>query len=195
VLTLASASTQTTILPTARTTLSMARHRAFPKRFGQIHPRHLTPSYSTLWMGVVSTIWFVAIEIISPDNVLGDSVTALGFGIAFYYGITGFACVWFYRHELRKNARNLIYAGLLPLAGGVMLLGIFVKAFFFNLNPDNTYTAFFGVGAPVVIGVGALLMGAVLMIFARGAYPGFFRRKPEVFATAGQALVPEEVVS
>ena len=40
VLTSASASTQTTILPTARTTLSMARHRAFPKSFGQIHPRY-----------------------------------------------------------------------------------------------------------------------------------------------------------
>jgi amino acid transporter len=197
VLTSASASTQTTILPTARTTLSMARHRAFPKRFGEIHPRHLTPSFSTLLMGIVSAVWFVAIEFISPDNVLGDSVTALGFGIAFYYGITGFACVWFYRRELRKNVKTLIYAGILPLAGGLMLLGIFVKAFFFNLNPDNTYTAFFGVGAPVVIGIGALAFGGVLMIFARRAYPGFFRRKPEVFdpATAGQALVPEETVS
>jgi amino acid transporter len=196
VLTSASASTQTTILPTARTTLSMARHRAFPKRFGQIHPRYLTPSYSTLWMGVVSTIWFIAIEIISPDNVLGDSVTALGFGIAFYYGITGFACIWFYRRELTKSARNMIYAGLLPLAGGLMLAAIFVKAFFFNLNPDNTYTTLFGIGAPVVIGVGALLAGVVLMLFARGAYPEFFSRKREVFDpdTAGKALVPEEAV-
>jgi amino acid transporter len=196
VLTSASASTQTTILPTARTTLSMARHRAFPKRFGQIHPRYLTPSYSTLWMGVVSTIWFIAIEIISPDNVLGDSVTALGFGIAFYYGITGFACIWFYRRELTKSARNMIYAGLLPLAGGLMLAAIFVKAFFFNLNPDNTYTTLFGIGAPVVIGVGALLAGVVLMLFARRAYPEFFSRKREVFDpdTAGKALVPEEAV-
>jgi amino acid transporter len=97
VLTSASASTQTTILPTARATLSMARQKAFPPSFGKIHPRHLTPSYSTVWMGVVSTIWFISIELLSPDNVLGDSVTALGFGIAFYYGITGIACVLFYR--------------------------------------------------------------------------------------------------
>ncbi len=33
VLTSASASTQTTILPTARTSLSMAAYRAIPKRF------------------------------------------------------------------------------------------------------------------------------------------------------------------
>jgi amino acid transporter len=196
VLTSASASTQTTILPTARTTLSMARHRAFPERFGSIHPRHLTPSFSTLLMGFVSIVWFVAIEILSPDNVLGDSVTAVGFGIAFYYGITGFACVWFYRHELRKSPKTLIYAGILPLAGGLMLFYIFLRALLFNFNPDNTFTEFFGIGAPVVIGIGALLFGAVLMLFARPKYRSFFRRKREVYdpATAGQALVPEEEV-
>ena len=44
VLTSAAASTQTTILPTARTSLSMAAYRALPKAFAKIHPRHLTPS-------------------------------------------------------------------------------------------------------------------------------------------------------
>ena len=44
VLTSASASTQTTILPTARTTLSMGAYRAIPPRFAKIHPRYLTPS-------------------------------------------------------------------------------------------------------------------------------------------------------
>src|SRR5262249_24606604 len=54
VLTSASASTQTTILPTARTTLSMARFGSIPRVFGRIHPRHLTPDVSTLAMGGVS---------------------------------------------------------------------------------------------------------------------------------------------
>src|SRR5581483_9375639 len=44
----ASASTQTTILPTARTTLSMARWGAIPKAFGTVHPRYFTPTFSTL---------------------------------------------------------------------------------------------------------------------------------------------------
>ena len=52
VLTSASASTQTTILPTARTALSMAAYRAIPPRFAKIHPRYLTPSDSTIGMGV-----------------------------------------------------------------------------------------------------------------------------------------------
>ena len=39
VLSSAAASTQTTILPTARTTLSMAAYKAIPKSFAKIHPR------------------------------------------------------------------------------------------------------------------------------------------------------------
>ena len=49
VLTSASASTQTTILPTARTVLSMARAESIPKRFGEIHPRNLSPNVATIW--------------------------------------------------------------------------------------------------------------------------------------------------
>ena len=51
VLTSAAASTQTTILPTARTTLSMARANAMPKSLGKVHPRFLTPHISTILMG------------------------------------------------------------------------------------------------------------------------------------------------
>jgi amino acid transporter len=196
VLTSASSSTQTTILPTARATLSMARQKAFPPSFGKIHPRYLTPSYSTIWMGVVSTIWFIGIELLSPDNVLGDSVTALGFGIAFYYGMTGIACIVFYRRELRRDFKTFFYAGVLPLFGALCLFAIFIKAFIDYQDPENTNTSFLGVGAPVMIGVGALLLGVVVMFFARFRYREFFARKREVYdpATAGQAIVPEEAV-
>ena len=51
VLSSAAASTQTTILPTARTTLSMAAYKAIPKSFAKIHPRFLTPTVSTIVMG------------------------------------------------------------------------------------------------------------------------------------------------
>ena len=48
VLTSAAASTQTTILPTARTTLSMATYKALPRSFAKMHPRYLTPTFSTI---------------------------------------------------------------------------------------------------------------------------------------------------
>jgi amino acid transporter len=180
VLTSASASTQTTILPTARTTLSMARFGAIPKAFGRIHPRYLTPDVSTLVMGGVSLVWSLIIINVS-ENVLGDSLTAIGFQIAFYYGLTGFACAIFYRKELFKSFKNFFMAGVVPFAGGGMLTYIFVKAFIDNKPVDSAYSGgVFGIGAAVVIGVGMLLLGVVVMVFANIVYPKFFKRKLEV---------------
>ena len=90
VLTSALASTQTSILPAARMVLSMAHAGAIPRQFGEIHPRHLTPGFATVTMGVVSIVWYVGLTVLSAD-VLTDSITALGLVIAFYYGLTGFA--------------------------------------------------------------------------------------------------------
>ena len=180
VLTSASASTQTTILPTARTTFSMARQRAFPSAFARIHQRYQTPDVSTIVMGVLSTAWFIAIVNLST-NVLSDSITAIGFSIAFYYGLTGFACAIYYRRELLKSARNFFYIGVLPVLGGAMLTFIFVYAIVQYQNPANDVSKpILGIGAPVVIGIGSLLLGVVLTLVARVPYREFFSRKLEV---------------
>src|SRR4051794_1877327 len=127
VLTSASASTQTTILPTARTSLSMARQKAMPGVFGRIHPRFQTPDVSTIVMGVVSVVWYVGLTIVS-DNILADSISALGLMIAFYYGLTGIACVIYYRHELLKSVKNFVYIGVLPFLGFLSLGALFGKS-------------------------------------------------------------------
>lgn len=181
VLTSAAASTQTTILPTARTSLSMARARAFPASLGRIHARYLTPHVSTIAMGVLSVAWYVGLTIVS-ENILYDSIAALGLMIAFYYGLTGFACAWYFRHELGRSARNAIMAGVLPVAGGLMLLGVFGKSVYDLSKPENSTagTAWIGLGPPLVIGIGLLLMGPVLMLLWRAAgHPEFFRRRSE----------------
>jgi amino acid transporter len=181
VLTSASASTQTTILPTARTTLSMARFGSIPKIFGRIHPRYLTPDVSTLVMGAVSLVWTLLIINVS-QNVLSDSITGIGFQIAFYYGLTGFACCVYYRKEIFKSLKNFIMVGVAPFLGGAMLTFIFVKAFldYKTTSTDVNYSGgFLGVGTPVAIGVGGILVGVVLLVFANFVYPKFFKRKWE----------------
>ena len=179
VLTSASASTQTTILPTARTTLSMARLGAIPRAFGRVHPTHLTPDVSTLAMGAISLVWTLFI-INASQNVLSDSITGLGFQIAFYYGMTGFACAIYFRKELLKSAKNFFMGGVVPSLGGLMLTGIFVKAFIDYRGADANYSGdFLGVGVAVAIGVGLILLGIVAMVIANVFYPKFFRRKWE----------------
>jgi amino acid transporter len=180
VLSSASASTQTTILPTARTSFAMARAKAFPRVFARIHQRFQTPDVSTLAMGAASIAWYIAISNLS-SNLLADSIVAIGFAIAFYYGLTGYACVIYFRRELFKNIKNFIYIGVLPLAGALMLTGIFVKALIFYQDSNNDSTnPVFGIGTPVFIGVGSLVLGIVVMLVARPFYRDFFKRKLEV---------------
>jgi amino acid transporter len=180
VLTSASASTQTTILPTARTTLSMARFGAIPSAFGRIHQRYLTPDVSTLTMGAASLVWTLFIINVS-QNVLGDSITGLGFQIAFYYGLTGFACAIYYRRQLFKSAKTFLLVGVAPFVGGLMLTGIFVKALTFYKDPlENSSGGFIGIGKSVAVGVGLILLGVVVMIWARFVYPRFFARRRDV---------------
>ena len=180
VLTSAAASTQTTILPTARTTLSMARWRAIPSAFGRVSPRWQTPTVSTIAMGGVSLIWFVAVNQLST-NVLGDSVSALGFQIAFYYGLTGLACVIYYRRELLRSAGTFVFAGVLPLLGFLSLAAVFVKAWHDYSQPGFNYSQpLLGVQVPIVIGIGGLLLGGVLMLIASAGHRDFFRRRREV---------------
>ena len=182
VLTSAAASTQTTILPTARTTLSMARWGALPAAFGKIHPRYLTPTVSTIGMGALSVIWTLSLILLNPaQDVLGDSVTAIGFAIAFYYGFAGFACAWYFRHELRRSPGVFIRVGLLPLLGGLLMLAIFVKALHDFDEPDAGYAApIAGIQVPIVIGIGALLLGLPLMLLCWLKLKPFFRRRTEV---------------
>jgi amino acid transporter len=179
VLTSAAASTQTTILPTARTSLSMARQGALPRVFARIHPRFQTPDVSTLAMGGVSIAWYVGLTIVS-ENILFDSIAALGLMIAFYYGLTGYACVYYFRRTLFQSTRNFFYVGVLPLIGGISLTYVFFRSCVDLGRADAGELTVFGIGGPLVIGVGGLLLGLVLMISWSGLHPQFFRRGREV---------------
>ncbi|MGV8880745.1 MAG: APC family permease [Rhodoglobus sp.] len=186
-------STQTTILPTARGTLAMAAYRALPKRFGVVHPKYQTPAFSTIVMGIVSTVFYVAMTIISED-FLSDTILSLGLAIAFYYAITGFACVWFFRRELFTSAYNVVFKFLFPLLGALMLSAAFIFSAIDMFDKDYGDTVIWGIGGVFVVGVGSLAIGVVLMI----AWSFFPRSKPffrgETLNETSEVLVPEDAV-
>ena len=191
VLSSASASTQTTILPTARTTLSMARMKAIPRQFGNVHPRFLSPGFSTIWMGVVSTLVYVLLSVTSPVNLIGDAFTSLALTIAFYYGFTGFACVIFYRRELLKSIKNFVYIGVFPFSGGAVLTYILYKAVRVYSKPHAGFAKpFLGIGSPIAIALLMIILGIVLMIIQRITMPEFFKRKTEVVDPSVLATAP-----
>jgi amino acid transporter len=173
VLTSAAASTQTTIMPTARAVLAMAVHGALPSRFAHVHPRYQTPTFATVAMGTLSAAFFVILTAVST-NVLADSASSVGLLIAFYYGLTGFACAWFFRHDLSRSGHDLLVKGILPTLGGVALLAAFVLSIKSYLPASSSASSFLGIGGIFLIGAGSLLAGLVLMLVARRRLPAFF---------------------
>jgi amino acid transporter len=179
VLTSALASTQTTILPASRTTLSMARAKAFPEGFGRVHPRYLTPHFSTIVIGFLAALWYVVVNALS-ENFLFDTLSALSLMIAFYYALTGFACVIYYRRRLLDSVRSFVFIGVAPLIGALLLSFLFVRAVRDLADPDASYSGgdVLGLGVPLVIGGAFLILGAVLMLLWRLGHPdGYFRRR------------------
>ena len=170
----AASSTQTTILPTARGTLAMAVYRAIPARFAQVHPRYKTPGFGTLVMGATAIGFYLVLSLIST-NTLADSIASLGLAVAFYYGITAFSCVVYFRRTLFTSARHFFLRGLIPLLGGIGMVVIFVIASIEFLNPENSFTTFGSLGGIFVIGIGMLALGVPLMIACAVRFRAFFR--------------------
>jgi amino acid transporter len=186
ILTSAAASCQTTILPATRSMLSMGSHRAGPSVLSRIDPRRLTPAWSTWFFGAVSVGWFIVLVAISENtdtDAYGASIAAVGLAIAFYYGLTGYACVWYYRRHLTKSLKHLVLIGVLPLVGAVMLTFVFVKTVIDAAKSDYAPGTLVGVGTVLVIGTALLILGVPLMLLCRRRFPTFFQNAPDPVET------------
>jgi amino acid transporter len=182
VLTSTAATAQTTILPNARTTLSMAFHKAIPAAFGRIHPKYRSPTVSTVVFSVASVIFYLSVNWASGGNVISDSVTSSTFFIALYLGITGFACAWHYRRHLTRNAKSLMNLGIMPFLSGVMLFGFLGWNVYLALEPDYSYTTWsmpffphWDIGGVLLIGIITAVAGLVFMVAMRVVSPRYFR--------------------
>ena len=114
-------------------------------------------------MGLTAIGFYIVLSLISA-NALADSIASLGLAVAFYYGITAFSCVWYFRRTLFTSARHFFMRGLLPLLGGIGMAAAFIISAKDMLDPEYGFTAFGPIGGVFVIGVGMLALGVPLMI-------------------------------
>lgn len=123
---------------------------------------------STWWVAGIAIAWYLVVNRIS-ENALFDSLTALSLLIAFYYALTGVACVIYYRRHLTESLRNLLLIGLGPLIGAGLLTWLLVRSVIDMADPENSYTgtSWFGLGPPLVIGIGISVLGVVIMVVWR----------------------------
>ena len=186
VATSAIASTQTTIIPASRTMLSMARRGgALPAVFGRISARYRTPTVSTWCVAAIGIVWYVLLRAIS-DNALYDSLTALSLLIAFYYALTGIACAVYYRRRLFDDMRTFFLVGVGPAVGAGMLLWLLALSVLDMSDPENSYSgeAWFGLGPPLVIGIGIFTAGVLIMLAQRLRGGPFWSERPQVVPPA-----------
>ena len=153
-----------------------------PHALSEISGRFFTPVVSTVTIGVLAILWYLPSKLIS-ENFLFDSLSALSLMIAFYYAMTGYACAFYYRRELFKSVKNLLFVGLAPVIGALLLTYLFIKSLVDWSDPANSYSgaSWFGFAPPAVIGVGFLLLGAMLLLAWRiHQEEPFFKRRREV---------------
>ena len=125
------------------------------------------------------------------ENVLTDTIYSLGIMICFYYGLTAFACIWYFRNELFASANSVIFKLIFPLLGGLGLLAVFVVTLHDSASPDyGSGASIGGVGLVLILGVGLILLGLVFMFYQRARDPAYFRGQTLVRDTP--ALVVDE---
>lgn len=175
VLTSSASSLQSTFVSPARTLLAMGHYGALPERFAKVSPRFFTPGFATIVASVVASAFYAVMRFVS-ENVLWDTITALGMMICFYYGLTAFACVWYFRKQWFDSVRAFVFTFLFPLVGGAILAVLFVTTLVDSMDPDyGSGSQIFGLGLVFVLGVTVILLGVVIMIWQAVKRPDFFR--------------------
>jgi hypothetical protein len=119
---------------------------------------------------------FYAVMRLVSENVLTDTILSLGMMICFYYGLTAFACVWYFRKQWFDSTRNVFFTFLFPLVGGVILAVLFFTTLIDSMDPAyGSGSSIGGLGLVFVLGVGIIVIGIVIMIWQAIKRPAFFR--------------------
>lgn len=187
ILSSSAASLQSTMISPSRTLLAMGHYGALPKPFGRVHPVRKTPAVATVASALAAIAFYVVTRLLS-ENALWDTITALGLMVCFYYGLTGLACVWYFRKTVFQSVRTIFFQFLFPLLGGLVLVAMFVKTMFDSMSPsygsgsalfatsyDENGVAQDGIGLVFILGMSVLLLGVVLMFITAWRNPSFFR--------------------
>lgn len=186
-------SINTTAISPARTLLAMSHYGALPASIKKIHPKYKSPYVALLWSSGVASAFYAVMRFLSED-VLWDTITALGMMVCFYYGITALSSSWYFRKTaLRDGANAFLLKLLLPGIGGIFLLVTFVKTTIDSFDPSfGSGSSLFGLGLVGVLGVFVLLLGVVLMLIWSGKSKPFFRG--EVLTRGDDSMVNTNVL-
>ncbi|HEU0155892.1 MAG TPA: hypothetical protein VFQ82_07460, partial [Stellaceae bacterium] len=141
-----------------RTLFSMSRDRTLHPRYGRLHPVHRTPWVATLLItGLGLALLFGSLALHGVKTVIDASINAVGFQVAFYYGLAGLACVWYFRKEALTGLGKFVILLAWPLLGVGFCFGIAV----YSVPNFDLVTNLLGAGS-IAIGIVPYLWTRIL---------------------------------
>jgi amino acid transporter len=126
-----------------------ARDGALQPRYAILHKSWKTPWVATsVIVGFGLTLLFLSSYFPNINLIIKDSVNAIGFQVAFYYGLSGYACVWHFRKEAMKGLGSFFMLCLWPAASASFLVFIAI----YSIPTFDTVTLLIGIGG-IAIGI------------------------------------------
>ena len=151
---------ETQMLQFTRTLFAKGRDGALNPRYSRLHARWQTPYIAIAFIWVVGLcLLFLSSYLSSINQILKDSITAIGFQISFYLGLTGFACAWFHRKTLVQAPLGSVTRVIWPAVSASFL-------FFIAIYSIPTFDLLTN-----VIGIGGVVLGFVPLALNRWREP------------------------
>lgn len=147
---------ETSILQFTRTMFAMGRDGGLHERYARLHPHYQTPLVATVLITVLGlALLFLSSYLPGIKAVIDDSISAIGFQIAFYYGIGGLACAWTFRRAAREGIGNFVFLFAWPLVGAGFCIFIAAASIpTFDLTTN-------------IVGIGTIAIGVVPFVLRR----------------------------
>jgi amino acid transporter len=115
--------TQLQMTESSRILYAFARDRLLPSWLGKISQTHQTPWAALTVLGLIPPIFLIPYLASGTFfTVITNIISSGGELYLFLYFVVAVSSVWFFRSQLRKSGRSMLLGGILPLAGGFLML-------------------------------------------------------------------------
>jgi hypothetical protein len=110
-----------------------------------------------------------------------DTLSSIGILVAFYYSLTGIACVVYYRKHVVSSVRGFLMVGVGPLVGSIGLAFMLVVGIRSVSDPADSASgsSWLGLAPPLAIAALVILIGLLVLLVQMLKSPRFFRNDRE----------------
>jgi len=113
---------ETSMLQFSRTMFSKSREGIFHIRWSQVHSQWKTPYAATFLIASIGAVFLLlSISSQSISDVMMASINIIGVQAAYYYGLAGFACAWYFRKKAFGSIQLFITMVLWPALSAIAL--------------------------------------------------------------------------